>query len=939
MARRTVGSILVVGLLLAVIAATDAAPLPKASPARAVVLDTTGFWRLYHRFRPPVIQLDAGLKTVRINTWLDYATAEPEKGWQAAGFDDSTWLRGPARIVCRTPYASHIAIRGTFGVTDPAKVADLRLTVAYYGGIVVTVNGVEVARQHVPEGPLGAKSLAEPYPREAFVSQRGKLLATWDLYKRKLNREDARRVALRERRLTDVAIPRPLLRKGRNVVAIELLRAPYDKAIEELKDAKPGGKGSVYNLVFNTCELRRVQLTASRAEGLVSGAVRPKGLQVWNNDPLTADFDLDFASPAEPLYPVKIVGCRGGIFSGKLVVGADTAIENLKVTIGDLVAPGGRRIKAARVRLRYGIPWGGEWSVWGQSHTYWDYEFTRYPRQPTLLGALDESPLKAYPVRTKKPSPGRDLRTPGQGEPVFGAVVPVWITVDVPRDARPGNYKGTVTIRAKSHEPIIAKVHLQVADWTLPERGQYRTWAELIQVPDTTAIEYGVPMYSRKHWAMIARSLKLIGETGSRVLYVPLICNTNLGHSQSMVRWVPRGDGTYDYDFTVLDRYLDTAVKQMGRPKLIVLYAWDIYLIQEDKLRRSSSHDQEKRALQHLKNTKGHLGSGPVVTAIDRATGTTSPLVLPTYDAPESEALWKPFYDALLQRLRKRGLGDTLMLGSMSDAWPRPEETRVLKRLSGNLPWVSHSHMGAMTWRLHDIADVGYQSTVTQNRYANDVPEPMGSHAGWNRENLFAEYARGTVFAECPATRLRQAIEFNTTGRQRGLGRIGADFWPAIKNKYGARVGNVAARYPQSGWRNLNLYSSLLGPGADGPVATWRFEAFREGAQEAEARIVIERALLDKALRARLGEPLARRCEALLRERTIMMLKSLPNHQLTGPAHWYVTTGYTYWHRSANAIGPHWFIGSGYQERSRRLFATAGEVARALAKTPSGEKK
>jgi glycosyl hydrolase family 123 len=929
MARRAVRSVLVVGLLMAAIATVGAAPL-EPSPVRTVVLDTTGFWRFYHTFRPPVIQLDTGLKTVEINTWLDFATAEPALGWQAADFDDSTWLRGPARIVCRTPYTSHIAIRGTFGVTDPARVTDLRLTVAYYGGAVVTVNGTEVARQHVPEGPLGAESLAEAYPREAFVNERGKLLVTWDLYKRKLSAEDARRVALRDRRLTDIVIPKHLLRKGRNVVAIELLRAPYNKATEEMKDAKPGRKGSAYNLAFNTCELRHVQLTASSAKGLVPGAVRPKSLQVWNNDPLAADFDLDFASPAEPLYPVKIVGCRGGIFSGKLVVGSSTAIENLKVTIGDLVAPDGSRIKAAQVRLRYGIPWGGEWGVWGRSYTYWDCEYTRYPRRPTLLGALDESPLAIYPVRTKKPRSDSDLRTPGQPEPVFGAVVPVWITVDVPRDAESGDYRATVTIRAKNHDPIVAKVHLHVADWTLPERGRYRGWAELIQVPDTTAVEYKVPMYSQKHWTMIARAMKLIGETGSRVLYVPLICNTNLGHSQSMVRWVARGDGTYDYDFTVLDRYLDTAMKHMGKPKLIVVYAWDIYSIQPDKLRRSSSHDQEKRALRYLKGNKASLGSGPVVSVLDRATGQTSPLGLPAYDEPESTALWKPLYDALRERLGKRGLSESLMLGCMSDAWPRPAEARVLKELSGDLPWVSHSHMGAMTWRLHDVANVGYQSTVTQNGYANDVPGPMGSHAGWNREKLFAEYARGGVFNECPATRLRQAIEFNVTGRQRGLGRIGADFWPAIKNKYGERVGNVAARYPQSGWRNLNLYSSLLGPGTDGPVATWRFEAFREGCQETEARIVIEQALLDKALRARLGEPLARRCEALLRRRTIMMLKSLPNHRLTGPDHWYVTTGYTYWHRMANPVGHHWFIGSGYQERSRRLFAAAGEVARAL---------
>ena len=60
------------------------------------------------------------------------------------------------------------------------------------------------------------------------------------------------------------------------------------------------------------------------------------------------------------------------------------------------------------------------------------------------------------------------------------------------------------------------------------------------------------------------------------------------------------------------------------------------------------------------------------------------------------------------------------------------------------------------------------------------------------------------------------------------------------------------------------------------------------------------------------------------------MLKSLGQLRLTGPNHWYVTIGYTYWHRSPGPVGHQWFIGSGWQARSEKLYSLAGEVARKL---------
>jgi len=61
---------------------------------------------------------------------------------------------------CRTPYLSRLCLRGTFTVTDLAKVGDLTLTLRYQGGAVAYLNGKEVARGHLTAG----QPLADAYP-------------------------------------------------------------------------------------------------------------------------------------------------------------------------------------------------------------------------------------------------------------------------------------------------------------------------------------------------------------------------------------------------------------------------------------------------------------------------------------------------------------------------------------------------------------------------------------------------------------------------------------------------------------------------------------------------------------------------------------------------------------------------------------------------------
>ena len=274
-----------------------------------------------------------------------------------------------------------------------------------------------------------------------------------------------------------------------------------------------------------------------------------------------------------------------------------------------------------------------------------------------------------------------------------------------------------------------------------------------------------------------------------------------------------------------------------------------------------------------------------------------------------------------------------MMIGLVNDAWPTKEEVEFLHDVTGGAPWVVQSHgSGIRNGLLYDVAPVGYEAAVWAVKFSDDGADRGDRHkgmikslSGWKREDLYAQFDR---FAReyHPNIRWRHLAESSITGGQRGIGRLGADYWRVFKDKRDRRTGRIYERYPESSWRNLIITEALLAPGPDGPVATDRLEALREGVQESEARIVIEEALGDETLRAMLGPDLIRRCEEYLHDRHMMMWLSLSDLQLySGRWHPYYAKA---WRAMTNVAGDSWFLSSGWQDRTEQLFTLAGEVNR-----------
>jgi hypothetical protein len=481
------------------------------------------------------------------------------------------------------------------------------------------------------------------------------------------------------------------------------------------------------------------------------------------------------------------------------------------------------------------------------------------------------------------------------------------VTVRVPAEARPGDYRGTLTVGA-GKKVFAVPVELRVSAFKLPDPKDYRTFVELVESPDTLAVEYGLPLWSDAHWKQIEQSLSLVAQVGSKTCYVPLICETNLGNEQSMVRWVKRGGNKYGFDFRIMEKYLDLVAKHQGPSALVCFYVWDNFLEGgqfNGDIRFESKTTQDDRL--------AYKGKGPEVTVLDG--GEVKRLALPQFSEPAARQLWAGLAKELLARMKQRGMEKKMLLGLATDAVPAPVVVDFWKELLPGVPWASHAH--PYRDKICGVP-VAYTSAVWAPRF---ISYDGTSRQGWKNPRLMVQFARDVTEFN-PLTLFRLIGEHNIGGDQRGFGRFGADFWPTLKDKKGERASRITGRYPKASWRNLDVKNALLGAGSQGPVATARFEVLREGIEECEARIFIEQALDE----GQLPPELAARCKQLIAERNHAVVMGLSPHKAEGFCDAASYRRIHDWQDSGN-VGYYWYLVSGWQDRSGRLYDLAAEVA------------
>jgi hypothetical protein len=420
--------------------------------------------------------------------------------------------------------------------------------------------------------------------------------------------------------------------------------------------------------------------------------------------------------------------------------------------------------------------------------------------------------------------------------PADSGVTPVWVTVEIPAGAAPGEYAGTLRIG-----PEAVPVKLTVAPWLCPAPGAMETHVGMVPSTESLSRHYGVEDWSEAHWKLIEEELRLLGGIGSDDLWVHTLWHEGYNRGKTALLRFRRDGEKIVPDFSVLDRYLKLYRRHCSKPQFVIVMVWT----------------GEPRG------RKGRPGK-PLVDVVVDGEKTAVPRVY----APGGAEIWKAALDGI--RARVKGMGwdeESIVLGLAGDQRPSKEEVGGFKAVGPYGRWA--------VWT-HGRGEAPYHSVKAGEKYVftNGMEVVYYAHpytpniSGWIRGQgkVHKGQVEGGILGGW-----RMPVNVYTTTRNDLHKYHALTQWRAYPT--GTCIGGYGIDCEAKGFTfiwfdwftDANGYTpficrvcdvmsrknspALIAAGPDGPLGTVRYETFREGIQEAEARRVVEKALVEGRLK------------------------------------------------------------------------------------------
>jgi len=777
--RRAAGlsTIFSVAMGALLVLASIARAADPAMPASVDVLDKNAVWRTFQSTQKLVpftggaeVSRDVRNRAAHID-WR-YGCRDgplPPAGWNTLDFDDQHWLRSTFEPINPSGAQGNLIQRlGVIGYRVQIGVDDPG-AVKDLTIALEYLGGVlvYVNGQEVGRRDMPVGQLEPGTPADPHPVECYDLKAD----------ANVKATTRREPRRASFTIPANVLRKGVNVLAIENRRSSY--RLEGLT----GGEREVSDNFWSPVGIYGVTLKASSDAGLSKARVP---VRFWNAGPLVpVDSKLADCAPFEVLRPVTLSGARGAVGSGQFVVSGDAPLANLRATPGPLTGPGGAVIPASAVRIRY--------------------------------------------AQLAKPG-DRRYQNLADTAPADATTVPVWVSVDIPADAKPGEYTSELAVSGPATRNV--PLRLEVFGWNLPKPAEWKSWSNFFQSPESLAIAYQVPLWSDKHFALIEQSMRFQAGLGERLAVVHA-CRSSLTNQRTMVLF-RRKDGKIVPDMSVVERYLTLYQKVIGTPTHAVLNLWD------PRAEASKTQDPD------------------TATEVDVYDGDTYKVErLPLFGQPGTEETWLPVVEGMRAIMKKLNWPEERMIfGTQWDSHTGPVSTPFFAKHFPTVKWVSYTH----GWQPPKPLELGL--------YINpEAGGGMGSRNAGHGWRMVTKVPSMTCMrfwlsgGNDPAYFRQGCLNAHMDGFL-GAGGMGMDFLPLQVKTADGRTKNhsiwmsgAAGQAGNIGRVVRGAPSCMVWAGPQGPASTISYECFRDGMQDAQALIYVA----DNAKNPKLPPELAKR--------------------------------------------------------------------------------
>lgn len=386
---------------------------------------------------------------------------------------------------------------------------------------------------------------------------------------------------------------------------------------------------------------------------------------------------------------------------------------------------------------------------------------------------------------------------------------PVWVAIDVPRDAVPGPYQGTLTVRAENGA-IDFPIRLDVLPATLPAPKDWSFHLDIWQHPQAVARWHDVPLWSPEHFALLKPLMKRLADAGQKnitcnIIHEPWNAQT-FDWFPTMVDWRRQADGTWRFDYTIFDRWVAFMMDEVGITGQIVCYTMIPWHLQ------FRYYDEAAQRFVDLK-------AAP--------------------ESAEYDQHWGRFLRDFTRHLKAKGwLGRTAIgIDERPDKLLRP----ALQVLRTHAP------------ELRVVSAVNHPSALTQDVY--DLSPAIGELGTVSPELLARRKAEGkrTTFYVCCGPMIPNTFTFSPPAESAWLPLLSAaqGYDGFLRWAYNSWVVDPLASTDFVSWPSGDCF--LVYPGNRSSV---RWERLRDGIEEFE-KIRLLRARKDAAIDAALADALA----------------------------------------------------------------------------------
>ena len=242
-----------------------------------------------------------------------------------------------------------------------------------------------------------------------------------------------------------------------------------------------------------------------------------------------------------------------------------------------------------------------------------------------------------------------------------------WININIPKDAKAGTYRGTLTLTADElTTPIEFDYEFEVLDLVQPTSNEVGTTIELWQYPFATAEYYGLSedqYFTEEHFKYLDQNIEAYKQTGGTAVTATIVeeawNHQSYYGNPSMIKWTKKADGSFTFDYTWYDKWIQRWIdhdvldpeKGIGEIQCYSIVPW-----------------------------------GNVLTYMDEATGETVKQAY-TPGSEEWNTIWRTFLEDFMKHTEEKGWLDITYISmderGLSELEPAVDLIKSVKGNSG----------------------------------------------------------------------------------------------------------------------------------------------------------------------------------------------------------------------------------------------------------------